>query len=562
MPSARQGVAELPYICNAYGINHVVISSGSRCAPLVLSFTSHRLFRCVSIADERSAAYYALGMAQQLQKPVALVCTSGTAVANYAPALAEAFYLKIPLVVLTADRPAEWIDQNDGQTIRQFEIFRIVVKKSFQVPVETEKDEDLWNFRRTMNEAISISILDNPGPVHVNIPLREPLYNTLPDVINDPRIVELTNGEKNLTQEKWEKLVDSWKKFSRKLVVCGFSNTKNVEVQNLLNKMVTASEAVVIAENLSNQYGEGFIDTPDRFMASLDHTERDEFQPDLLITIGGSIISKKLKKYLRQYQPIEHWHIDENIQLVDTFQSLSQSIGVQPELFFSKVIGQGVPNAEYSNLVNQKRSVNNSNHSQFIDNAELSDLTVWDVVINSLPSNINLHLANSTPIRYSQLFHSRSNISYFSNRGTSGIDGCVSTAAGAATATRKLNVLLLGDMAFTYDSNGLWNSNLPPNLRIIVVDNGGGNIFRLIDSGPELIKVLPYIEMPHKVNIKGLCDAYGVGYHFAEDLSTLKQTLPSFYEQTEIPQVLHVKTNGRTSAKVFKEYFQQLSNSK
>lgn len=562
MPSARQGVAELPYICNAYGINHVVISSGSRCAPLVLSFTSHRLFRCISIADERSAAFYALGMAQQLQKPVALICTSGTAVANYAPALAEAFYLKIPLVVLTADRPAEWIDQNDGQTIRQFEIFRNVVKKSFQVPVETEKDEDLWNFRRTLNEAISTSILDNPGPVHVNIPLREPLYNTLPDVINDPRIVELTNGEKNLTEEKWEKLVNNWKKFSRKLVVCGLSHTKNIEVQNLLNIMVTASEAVVIAENLSNLNGEGFIDTPDRFMASLNHTERDEFQPDLLITLGGSIISKKLKKYLRQYQPIEHWHIDENIQLVDTFQSLSQSIGVQPELFFSKVIGQGVPNSEYSNLVNQKRSVNNSNHSQFIDNAELSDLTVWDVVINSLPSNINLHLANSTPIRYSQLFHSRSNISYFSNRGTSGIDGCVSTAAGAATATRKLNVLLLGDMAFTYDSNGLWNSNLPPNLRIIVVDNGGGNIFRLIDSGPELIKVLPYIEMPHKVNIKGLCDAYGVGYHFAEDLSTLKQTLPSFYEQTEIPQVLHVKTNGRTSAKVFKEYFQQLSNSK
>lgn len=561
MPSARQGVAELPYICNAYGINHVVISSGSRCAPLVLSFTSHRLFRCISLADERSAAYYALGMAQQLQKPVALVCTSGTAVANYAPALAEALYLQVPLIVLTADRPAEWIDQNDGQTIRQFEIFRNVVKKSFQVPVETEKEEDLWNFRRTLNEAISSSMLDIPGPVHINIPLREPLYNTLPDVINDPRIEELTNGAKNLTEEKWQRLVDSWKKFSRKLVVCGLTHSKNIEVQNLLNKMASSSEVVVVAENLSNLYGERFIDSPDKFMASLDHSERDDFQPDLLITIGGSIISKKLKKYLRQYKPIEHWHIDENTQFIDTFQCLSQHVGVHPELFFSKVIGQGVANAEYSNLVNRKGSEIQTKHTEFILNAEFSDLKAWDAVIGKLPSNINLHLANSTPVRYAQLFASRSDIAYFSNRGTSGIDGCVSTAAGAATVTRKLNLLLLGDMAFVYDSNGLWNSNLPPNLRIVVMDNGGGNIFRLIETGPELTKIIPYIEIPHKVKIGSLCDAYGVEYHLAEDMNSLKQALAKFYEPSEKPRVLHIKTSGRTSAKIFKEYYQHISNS-
>jgi 2-succinyl-5-enolpyruvyl-6-hydroxy-3-cyclohexene-1-carboxylate synthase len=561
MPSARQGVAEIPYICYAYGINHVVISSGSRCAPLILSFVSHRLFRCISITDERSAAYYALGMAQQLQKPVALVCTSGTAVANYSPALAEALYLKVPLLVLSADRPSEWIDQNDGQTIRQFEIFRNVVKKSFQLPVETEKEEDLWNYRRTLNEAISTSILDVPGPVHVNIPLREPLYNTLPDVINDPRIIELNNGVKNLSEDKWHKIVESWKKFRRKLVVCGLAHLKNIEVQNLLNKMSSSYEVVVVAENLSNLYGETFIDTPDRFMASLDHTERDEFQPDLLITIGGSIISKKLKKYLRQYKPIEHWHIDENAQFIDTFQCLSNSIGVLPELFFSKVIGQGVTNLEFSNLVSQKRFLNSSKHNEFIHSAEFSDLKAWDAIIGNLPSNINLHLANSTPVRYAQLFASRSDISYFSNRGTSGIDGCVSTAAGAATVSRKLNVLLLGDMAFVYDSNGLWNNNLSPNLRIVVMDNGGGNIFRLIETGPELTRVIPYIEIPHKVKIDSLCDAYGVEYHLAEDMDSLKQKFERFYEPSDKPRVLHIKTSGRASAKIFKDYYQHISNS-
>ncbi|PKP39148.1 MAG: 2-succinyl-5-enolpyruvyl-6-hydroxy-3-cyclohexene-1-carboxylic-acid synthase [Bacteroidetes bacterium HGW-Bacteroidetes-15] len=561
MPSNRQGVSEIPHICLEHGINHAVISSGSRSAPLMLAFASHSRFSCVSITDERSAAYYALGMAQQLQKPVVLICTSGTAVANYAPALAEAYYLKVPLLVLTADRPAEWIDQNDGQTIRQFDIFRKLVMKSYQMPVDTEKENDLWYFRRTMNEAIGYCTLNNPGPVHINIPLNEPLYTPLPKVTETPTALKVVSGNHNLSTESWLQINQSWKSFRNKLIVCGFSSTKNQKLQHTLAQMATNNEAVVIAENLSNLYGEDFIDTPEQFIARLEFKQMDSFQPDLLVTIGGSIISKRLKKSLRQYRPIEHWHVDENELFIDTFQSLNLNIRTTPELFFSKVSGEGVANPSYCELAKNLLKETQIIRNEFIRNAEFSDLRAWTEVFEQLPSNINLHLANSTPVRYAQLFKSRNDISYFSNRGTSGIDGCVSTAAGAAAVTEKLNVLLLGDLAFIYDSNGLWNNNLSTNLRIVVMDNDGGNIFKLIESGPEVDKISPFIVSPHKVKIRDLCSAYGVEYLFADELNSLKNILSDFFKPNERPVVLHIKTSGNDSAQVFKEYFQNIKNS-
>jgi 2-succinyl-5-enolpyruvyl-6-hydroxy-3-cyclohexene-1-carboxylate synthase len=560
MSLALLGVSELPHICFDHGIKHAVISSGSRCAPLILSFVSHGGIKCESIIDERSAAYYALGMAQQLQKPVVLICTSGTAVANYLPAAIEAFYLKVPLLILTADRPAEWIDQNDGQTIRQQNIFSNGVKKSYQLPVETEKDNDLWFFRRTVNEAIGYCTLDNPGPVHINIPLKEPLYNPLLDVDSIPVSFEICDSYRDLSSETWNQIIDQWKTFEKKLIVCGLSSSKNLELQNLLNQLTANQEAVVIAENISNIVGNDFISSPEQFIASLSDDQLVDFWPDLLITIGDSVVSKRLKKYIRQYRPTNHWHIDENELFIDTFQSLSLSVRTKPERFFSKVLDIGPQNSTYTSFAkNQLKSIE-IRLNEFMQSAEFCDLTAWFTVYNNLPSNINLHLANSTPVRYAQLFNSRNDISYFSNRGTSGIDGCVSTAAGAALVSDKLNVLFVGDMSFIYDSNALWNNNLPSNLRIVVMDNEGGNIFRLIESGPEVDKILPFIEKSSKVKIKDLCSAFGVDYQLANNLSTLNQELKRFFSVGEQPKILHITTSAEKSVQAFKNYFQYIKH--
>ncbi|MDY0255345.1 MAG: thiamine pyrophosphate-dependent enzyme, partial [Tenuifilaceae bacterium] len=329
---------------------------------------------------------------------------------------------------------------------------------------------------------------------------------------------------------------------------------------SVLGLMASNHEVVVLAENLSNLSGDNFIDSPDRFMASLTNEQFEDFRPDLVVTLGGSIISKRLKKYLRQYSPQEHWHIDENDMFIDTFQSLSLNVRVKPEKFFSKVSKVGSPNSEYSLFAQNVKRQSEIRHEEFIKSADFTDLTAWASVIDMLPSNINLHLANSTPVRYAQLFSSRTDITYFSNRGTSGIDGCISTAAGAAAATDKLNVLLVGDLAFLYDSNGLWNNNLPKNLLIIVMDNGGGNIFRVIDSGPEVDKICPFVEAPHRVKIKDICSSYGVNYLFANSLDSLSDALHQSFKPNSSTVVIHIDTSGSTSAETYKQYFKYLNS--
>lgn len=559
MPTALRGISETPHICLEHGINRAVISSGSRNAPLILAFASNADFKCYSIVDERSAGYYALGMAQQLKKPVVLICTSGTAVANYAPALAEAYYLKVPLLVLTADRPPEWIDQNDGQTIRQFEVFRNYVKKSFQMPASTKEQSDLWYFRRSLNEAIGLSAIGSPGPVHINIPIKEPLYDPLPAVDLPIKPIHTISGEMEIDTDSWQHISHRWNEARKRLVICGFSH-KNPKLQSVLGLMASNHEVVVLAENLSNLSGDNFIDSPDRFMASLTNVQLEDFRPDIVVTLGGSIISKRLKKYLRQYSPQEHWHIDENDMFIDTFQSLSLNVRVKPCKFFSKVSKVGSPNIEYSQFAQNIKKQSEIRHNEFIKSADFTDLTAWARVINSLPSNINLHLANSTPVRYAQLFSSRTDISYFSNRGTSGIDGCISTAAGAAAATDRLNVLLIGDLAFLYDSNGLWNNNLPKNLCIIVIDNGGGNIFRVIDSGSEVEKIRPFVEAPHQLKIKDLCASYGVSYLYANSPDSLSDALDQSFKPNSSAVVIHIDTSGSTSAETYKQYFKYLNS--
>lgn len=559
MPNARQGISDISHICLGHGIRHAVISPGSRSAPLTLAFVANPQFRCHSMPDERSAAYFAMGMAQQLKKPVVLVCTSGTAVANYMPALAEARYLKVPLLVLTADRPPEWIDQNDGQTLRQENIFVNVVKRSFQMPVETEKENDLWYFTRSLNEAIAHCSLGNPGPVHINVPLREPLYSPLPQPSLPARIIHVVQGQPNLSHHTWETLQTTWQTLSRKWVVCGFSSKKEEPLNQLLSQMARQYQLIVMAENLSNLQDAHFIHAPERFMASLDPLQMEEFRPELLITIGGAVLSKRLKKYLRQYPPAQHWHIDEHDLFIDTYQSLSHNIRVSPHAFFQHMAPLADSHPSWCQMLLNQDRLAAERHAEYLNQAEFSDLTAYQEIFRQMPQGVILHLANSTPVRYAQLFETSKHTAYFSNRGTSGIDGCVSTAAGAAAVTAELNLLLLGDLAFIYDSNGFWNPHLPNNLRVIVMDNGGGNIFKLIETGPEADKIRPFIETPHQLSIQHLCAAFGLEYYPATSQEELRRILPDFFKPNSRPVVLHIRTSGDVSAQVFKQYYQFIS---
>jgi len=558
MDTPRQGISDLPEICYRHGMRSVVISPGSRNAPLIFSFTGHGKLECLSITDERSAAYFALGLAVQTRLPVGLICTSGTAALNYAPAIAEAYYQNIPLVVLTADRPAEWIDQADGQSIRQSDIYRNYIKQSFSLPVETANKQDYWYFNRLVNEAMNAAVQEPMGPVHLNIPLREPLYTPLPKPRVDIRIVKNITAPSRVSAEQLNQLLNRWNCSPRKMIVCGADVADEARYRALT--LLSANPAIVIvAENLSNLHGEMVIASPERFFASLSEVEATAFQPDLLITVGHSIVSGRLKKYLRQHAPVEHWHIQSSPSYIDTFQGLTHTIVAAPgPLLWSLVENEDKADSQYRDLLLTKEMHLREKHRELVQTLPFSDLTVYGAILDRLPADCNLHLANSTPIRYSQLFHGRMDVHYHCNRGTSGIDGCVSTASGCSVASAKPTILITGDLSFIYDSNGLWNKYLKGNFKIIVINNGGGNIFRLIETGQCENSAREFFETPHSVNIKHLAEAFGANHALCQSQEELASGLEWLFASAEHPCILEIVTNLEVNTAVFKDYYKQI----
>ncbi len=555
--SARQGVKNIPEICHRHGLSKAVICPGSRNAPLILTFTSHPAIDCISITDERSAGYFALGMSQLKGEPVAIVCTSGTAVLNIAPSVSEAYYQNLPLVIFTADRPKEWIDQADGQTIRQTEIFRNYVKQSFEVPLETIHNDDLWHFNRIVSQALDTATKYPAGPVHINVPLREPLYTPLPNEFIIGNITKTIGTHQHLAEADLKSFRDKWNSFGKKMIICGILRKDN-ELNKTLRELALRKDTVVVAENLSNITGEEIIFAPESLVASLSDEEKNNFKPDLLITIGEGIVSKRLKQYLRAFAPAEQWHFGTSGNYTDTYKSLSVILEADPTGFLN-LMKQEPEKEDYSGL-KKKNKAQADLFSKYIQKVELNDIRVIHDVLREIPENSIVHLANSTPVRLAQLCPSRENIHYFCNRGTSGIDGCTSTAAGSAYLSGKPVYLITGDLAFIYDSNALWTYIPELNLKIIVINNNGGNIFSLIESSPEMNKARSYFETPHKVKIKSLAEAYGAGYYECSSVEKLNEAMRNLNNH-QGTCILEIRTDAKMNTKVYKEYYQYIKHS-
>ena len=559
MNSPRQGIRNIPFICAQHGLKQVVITPGSRNAPLIISFNQDHEMTCLSITDERSAGYFALGISQATGNPVGLVCTSGTAALNFGPAITEAFYQNLPLVVFTADRPPEWIDQADGQTIRQTDVFKNHVKHSFVLPVETSDESDLWYHDRLVSQAVDLACQSPQGPVHINVPLREPLYSKLPPLSDDIKTIKTITTVADIPDDELNTLLLKWKQAEKKLIVAGFG-MPDKKLAQILGELNKDKSVVVIAENISNLIDEAFVDSPERLFAAINDNEKTNFRPDLLITIANAVVSKRMKQFLRQHKPAEHWNLSPWPTYTDTYQSLTQNINIHPELFFDKIVSNHLSNAasfDYKGMFVQKEKEILLKHNVFLKQIPFSDLKAYEQILEVMPSGTGLHLANSTPVRYVQLFKTRPDIHYRSNRGTSGIDGCVSTAAGSCYASGNPTTVIAGDLAFIYDSSALWNNYLDENFRIIVMNNGGGNIFSLIETSEEIEGIRNYFETPHEVDISHLTKAFSIKYYFCNDLNGLQKQLEIFFSVPG-PSLLEVKTDGELNTNVFKEYFRQL----
>jgi len=543
------------------GMRHAIISSGSRNAPLVIAFDAQKEIECLSVIDERCAAFFALGIAQQTNFPVGIICTSGSAALNYAPAIAEAFYQKIPLIVITADRPAEWIDQDDGQTIRQANIYSNYCKASFNLPEDSNHSDDMWFAQRAISEAFNKATEPgNEGPVHINVPLREPLYKEVGKVKTDYKIIEVAPIQRQLSKEAEKKLLHVWNSAKKKMIVCGL-HKPDAELNSLLSKLSNDPAVTILTETTSNMHHEKFIGNIDAVMDSLDDSDKKSFQPDLLITFGGPVTSKKLKTYLRKYKLQQHWHISVSGAHTDTFQSLTNVLAVDEKYFFAWLSKQeAISKSNYGKDLNTISTNAQKALLTYCKAAPFSDLKVIEAVWSNIPKNSDAHLGNSSPIRYANLFKTKgeTGINYYCNRGVSGIDGMGSTASGAAYATDKITTLITGDLGFFYDSNALWNKYLCGNLRIIIINNGGGGIFRLIDSkeSPLLEK---YFEAKHSMKAEGLVRAHNIPYYSASNEYELAQNLNKLYKDHKgKPAILEVFTPNEVNAEVLAGYYKSL----
>ncbi|MBW8334940.1 MAG: 2-succinyl-5-enolpyruvyl-6-hydroxy-3-cyclohexene-1-carboxylic-acid synthase [Prolixibacteraceae bacterium] len=560
MISDKKHIQQLAALLLKKGITDIVISPGSRNAPMINTFTGIPEFDCRNIVDERSAAYFALGLSLAKQKPVAIVCTSGTATLNYTPAVAEAFYQNIPLIVLTADRPDYWIDQAESQCIRQENIYQNFTKKGISLPLgETEKE--LWFAARQINECLNLAVSGNPAPVHINIPLEEPLHQLVQEELPEVKVIELTDIQQKITESELVRLAETIGRSQKILILAGQLNP-NPALENSLAKFVEKTGAVVLHEHLSNLSDSQFCGSIDTLMASILEESVNDFQPDLLISFGGQFVSKALKQFLRKNKPAEHWHLSLGGEHFDTYQSLTKVIKVDTDDFFDK-ISECVQLTDKTYLQNWKNKENQVNliRDKFVESVEFSDLKAFEIIGQHIPGNSVIHLGNSSPVRYVLIHNRVESAQYFSNRGTAGIDGCLSTAVGFASESDKLNTIILGDLSFFYDSNALWNKYVGTNLRIIVIHNGGGNIFSMIkgpSDSPAFVEHF-FAENNHKAEV--LAKAFGLNYFKAENEVELTSVLDQFYspEQQEVA-LLEVFTDAEVNTEVFRELFKSVKS--
>lgn len=539
-------VFHLSEACNTIGVRHAVICPGSRSAPLVRAFGSNNNFKTFSVVDERSAAYMALGMARELQKPVVLICTSGTAALNFYPAIAEAFYQKVPLLILTADRPAELLNQQDGQMLNQQLLYGSHVRSYLSFTSETSINEVQYVLQKALHPVF--------GPVHLNIPLEEPLYD-LPVLEMKAARPDSISLQAKLTGTEEYDFPDIMNKKTILLAGHGFPDSV---LADHLKSEVASKNIVLLADVSSNLHECSEFRHFDFVLSHASDEMLKELEPDVLISFGGPVLSKALKLWLKKQKPAEHIRIQKDTEWkVNTYGNVTRFV-VTDEVRWIKTFIRTVSekaNEDYMCLWKgfEKRAKNAI--SDFLNKPEMSEPGIVNTLLNHLPEASQLHIANSSVIRYvSYLGIPEGGIKIYSNRGVSGIDGCTSSALGASLVAAEPVTLLTGDLAFFYDRNAFWNTCLPDNLRIVILNNGGGGIFGLIDGPASQPGFEKFFITPHGLTAKNLAQEFGLDYYFCNDLEEMKKQLNIFYRPTTKPKIMEIKSDRKINSELFADF--------
>ena len=546
--SNKENVNILTSLLVAHGVSYAVVCPGSRNAPIVHNLVTCPDIDCFSVTDERSAGFYALGMAQATLSPVAVCVTSGTALLNLLPAVAEAYYQHVPLVVISADRPPQWIDQLDGQTLPQQDALGRFVRKAVSLP-EPHNEEERWFCNRLVNEALLAARQRGDGPVHINVPLTEPLYEFTVDSLPDER--RITYAAPCVDKRLITECAGMFWKASRPMVVVGQSSKEKLIADDFAE---ISGFAVVLNEALSIGCGACHFDE-----LLCQEQLPDDLVPDFFLYIGDTLVSRRMKQFLRKLpKDVPVWAISEDGAVHDTFKSLCGVIEGHPADAIAS-LGDLAPmkrrrgTSPFFDRWDELLAETDEKIEDFTPGySQMAAVKCLEEMLDD-DDDFVTHYANSMSVRLANIYACHY---VFCNRGVNGIEGSLSTAAGFSLETDQTVYCVLGDLSFFYDSNALWNEELRGNLRILLLNNGGGGIFEKFEGLQGSPARERFVMAKHHASAEGICQSYQVAYRAAHNMDELEEGIYWLQqEQGERPMLLEVFTDSANDAKIMKAYY-------
>ncbi len=554
MYTDKKNILQLVALLKEHGVRNIVICPGSRNIPLTQTLTHHPAFSCHAVTDERNAGFFAIGLALNSGRPAAVCCTSGSALLNLHPAVAEAFYQQVPLVVISADRPSAWIGQMDGQTLPQERVFQGLVKKEVSLP-EIHSAEEEWYCNRLVNEALLELTHHGKGPIHINVPISEPFFEFPVEELPQVRVIQRYQGL-NIYEREYKSLIARLNNYGKRMMIVG-QNNLIYQFDRKTGKQIYKHFAW-LCEHTANQTVPGNpIKNFDEVLASADETQQQKLAPEILITYGGHVVSKRLKLWLRKHPPKEHWHVAADGEVRDTFCALTTVIEMDPFEFIEKVAVL-MENSNGNDYPKQWEYLAKRHQEPTFDYSEMAAV---GALLHALPAESStLHLANSSAVRYAQLFHLPNSVEVCCNRGTNGIEGSLSTALGYAWASDKLNFILIGDLSFFYNANALWDNRSRGNVRIMLLNNHGGEIFTALPRLQLDDKAAKYVKALHAQSAEAWAVANHFDYTAVRNAAELEAALPAFVqsEQQIQPQFIEVFTEQEQDVRLLKAYYHSL----
>lgn len=558
MYSSKRNVLQLLSLLKAHNISHFVVSPGSRHIPIVISMESDPFFKLYSVVDERSASFFAVGLMQRFKEPVGIICTSGTASANYCSAINECLYQELPLLVLTADREECLRDQHEDQMIRQSTMFKPVAKFVANLPM-VKSDNDVWYNNRLINEALLELTHRGCGPVQVNIPIPDHLDNfDTPELPKERKIVR-----NNLADTNWDDVAQKLRN-KRVMIICGEGFTLTKEQSEILDNFCNTFDVAVLSDKMSNCHVQNSIENAFAVLRAVNEIDVNNLVPEIVISIRSNYsFNPESKSFFKRAQDcrIENWYVHPSGKVVDPFHKLT-NIFEMDEFTFCK----SATEANTSVIAEQYYAETWKVMSDSIDEpkVEYGHINAVGKFIEKIPNGSILHLANSNSVRIAQLYDINPSVEIHCNRGTDGIDGSMSAAVGYACETDRLNFLMIGDLSFFYDMNALWNRHLSKNMRIFLDNNGGGAIMHMPDRPEFAMNCLPnFISAKHNASAKAWAEDRGFKYvcaHNSDEIDKGVEILTN--PNIEGPVLLEVFSDLFEDTAIFKGYYATISREK